>query len=190
MLGACTLEVSERVDGAAAGGEHRVEHEHARVGQPRRQPRVVVDRRVGGLVARHAEVTDARVGQQPQEAVDHPEPGAQHRHDHDLLGEPCAARRFERCLDLDLDDRELTCRFDREDRGALEKRVTEARPAGVAVPQDGQPVGQDGVLNERQLGRQRGDGDDISRDPTGARAPLRFAGCPTIHRSCSRPPTP
>ena len=64
--------------------------------------------------------------------------------------------RFERCLDLDIVDQQLTRHLDREDRGALEQRVAEAGPAGVAVAQDGQPVGQDGVLDDRQLGRQRG----------------------------------
>ena len=94
--------------------------------------------------------------EQAQEAFDHPEPGAQHRHDHDLLGEPSAAGRFEWCLDLHVVDQQLTCRFDRKDRGAVEQRPAEAGKRGVPVPQDGQPVGQDGVLDERQLGRQRG----------------------------------
>ena len=76
--------------GAAAGREHRIEHVHAGVGESRRQPLVVVDRHVLLLVAIDADVADARVRQQPQEALDHPEPGAQHGHDGDLIAQPLA----------------------------------------------------------------------------------------------------
>jgi hypothetical protein len=70
-----------------------------------REPLVVVARRQLLLVALHAEMTDARVGQQPQEPLDHPEPRAQDRHDRDLGGQPAAGRRLERGLDGDLGHR-------------------------------------------------------------------------------------
>jgi hypothetical protein len=69
------------VDSAAARGERRVEQVHVGVGEPRREALVIVARRQLLFVALHAEVPDARIGQQAQEALDHPEPRAQHRHD-------------------------------------------------------------------------------------------------------------
>ena len=43
--------------------------------------------------------------------------------------------------------------LDGEDRGALIESVTEVRPAGVAIAQDAQPVGQHGMLDEGQSWR-------------------------------------
>ena len=54
------------------------------VGHAGGQRLVVADGRSALLVAVHAEVADARLGHQAQEAVDHAEPGAQDRDDHDL----------------------------------------------------------------------------------------------------------
>ena len=96
------LELVERRYRAPAGREHRVEQVHARVRKPVRQALVVVDRFVILLVAVDPDVPDARVWQQPQKAFDHPEAGAQDRHDRHLVAEPAPGRGLERGLDLDL----------------------------------------------------------------------------------------
>ena len=102
MPGAGGFQVLERADGAAAGGEHRIEHVDPGVGQPGRQALVVVDRLVVVLVALDPEMSDARVGQQAQEALDHAQPGPQYRHHGHLVADPQAARRLQRRLDRDL----------------------------------------------------------------------------------------
>src|SRR5688572_25910270 len=101
-LGPRPLEPRDRLRRAAARGEHRVDDEHLGVLDPRRDVLVVADGPQRLLVAVHAEVADAGLRHQPQEAVDEPEPGAQDRHDHDLVGEPHAGGRLEQGLDLDL----------------------------------------------------------------------------------------
>ena len=118
--------------GAAAGRQHRVDDEHVRVVQPRRQALVVLEGLVRLLVAIEAEMADARVREQAQEGLDHAEPGAQHRHDGDLLGKPAAGRPLERGLDLDGLDGQLARRLHGEDRRGLEQRLTEVPVAGRA----------------------------------------------------------
>ena len=94
---ACT-QMIERGDGAAAGREHRIDHQHEAAVEPARQLRVVLrgDRR--DLVALQADVPDARVGHQLEHGVEHAEPGAQHRHDDDVGRDDAAVGRPERRL--------------------------------------------------------------------------------------------
>ena len=125
LPGARLLELLQRVHRAAACREHRVEHVHAGVGQPGWQPLVVVDRDVLLLVAVDPDVADAGIGQQPQEALDHPQPGAQDGYDRDLVAQAMAAGDLERRLDLDLLDRQLPRDLDGHDRRGLEQRLAE-----------------------------------------------------------------
>ena len=64
-----------------------------------------VDRFVSLLVAVDPDVANARIWQQPQESLDHPEAGAQDGHDRHLVAEAAPGRGLERGLDLDLLDR-------------------------------------------------------------------------------------
>ena len=126
----------QSVHGAAAGREHRIEHVHARAREPRRQPLVVVDRHVLLLVAVHADVTDARIRQQSQEALDHPEPCAQHGDNRHLVAQPPRCCRLERRLDRHLLQRQLARDLHGHDRRTLEQRLAK-RPVGcVAVAQN------------------------------------------------------
>ena len=68
------LEPRDRLRRAAAGREHRVHHEHLGRLDAGRDVLVVADGAQRLLVPVHAEMPDARVGHQAQEAVDHPEP--------------------------------------------------------------------------------------------------------------------
>ena len=103
------------------------------------------------LVAVDADVADARVRQQAQEPLDHPEPGAQHRHDGDLI-----ARAAERSLAssgvsiVDVLERQLARDLDGHDRGGLEQRLAEVAVGGVAVAQHRQPIRQHRVLDDCQ----------------------------------------
>ena len=142
------LQLVEGVHRASAGCEHRVHHEDVSVGQAGRQALVVVHRAVLLLVAVHADVAHAGSGEEPQEAVDHPESGAQHRHDRDLAGEAAAGGALERGLDLDLGHREAARGLDSQDCRGLEEGLAEVAVAGVAVAHDGEPVGENGVVHD------------------------------------------
>ena len=58
-----------------------------------RQLRVVLRRDRGHLVALQADVADARARDQLEHGVEHPEAGAQHRHDDDVGRDPASVRR-------------------------------------------------------------------------------------------------
>jgi hypothetical protein len=151
-LSARLLQPPERVDRAAARREHRVGHDHVRVAKPRREALEVVDGRVVDLVAVHAEMADAGIGQQAQEAVDHAQPRAQHRDDRDLAEQPPAVRGLERRVDGDVARRQVAGRLDREDRRRLLERAAERPVRGGAVPQHDEPVVEHGVLHHGELG--------------------------------------
>ena len=55
--------------------------------QPRRETLVVIDRNVLLLVAVDADVADPGVRHEPQESLDHSQPGAQYGHDRDLVAQ-------------------------------------------------------------------------------------------------------
>ena len=74
----------QRRDGAAAGGQHRINHQHVALFEPRRQLRVVLRRDRGALVALQPDMADARARNQLQHAGQHAEAGAQHRHEDDV----------------------------------------------------------------------------------------------------------
>ncbi len=134
---------------AAAGGEHRVEHVHARGRQPRWQPLVVVDRDVLLLVAIDPDVTDAGIREQTQEALDHPEAGAQDGHDRDLV-----ARVVEPVVSssgvwiVDVLERQLTRDLDGHDRRGLEQRLAEVAVGRLTVAHHRQSIGEDGMLDD------------------------------------------
>ena len=146
----------ERVDRAAPRRQHRVDDEDVRVGQPRWQPLVVVDRAVLLLVAVDPDVTHARAREQPQEPVDHAQPGAEHGHDRDLARQAAAGGGLERRLDLDRAHRQIAGGLDGEDRRRLEQGLAELAVARVAVAHHGQPIGEHRVVDhDEPLGHGR-----------------------------------
>ena len=134
--------------GASAGGQHRVDHENVGFGQAGRETFVVVDRAVLLLVAVDADVAHAGAREEAQEAVDHPESGAQHRHDRDLRREAAAGGALERGIDLHLRHRQPARGLDRQDRRGLEKGLAELAVPGVAVTHDRQPVREHWVIDD------------------------------------------
>jgi hypothetical protein len=158
------LQPGQRGDRAAAGGQHRVQQEDVRIAHPGRQALVIARRLQRGLVALHAQVTDACAREQAQEAVDHAEPGAQHGHDGDLGLQAAPGRRLQRRVDGVLHRRQIARGLDGEDRRGLAERLAEGPVRGRRVAQDRQAVVEDGVLHDVQaLGH---DGDPL-RSVTG-----------------------
>src|SRR5918999_1431221 len=141
---------------AAAGGQHRVDHEDLGVGRARRDVLVVADRPQGLLVAVHAEVADARVGHQPQEAVDEAEAGAQDRHQHHLVGQPRALCALERRLELILVVPQAAHRLVGEDHRRVVERLPEHAVRRLAVAQDRHQAAQQDVVDDRDPLHPRG----------------------------------
>ena len=79
--GAGALEERDGRQGAAAGGEHGVDEQDFRLADVWGELLVVRDGGEGGLVAVDAEVAEPGLGEQPQHAVGHAEPGAENRHE-------------------------------------------------------------------------------------------------------------
>ena len=102
------------------------------------------------LVAIDANVADPGVWQQPQEALDHPETGAQDGNDRHLVAQPEARRGLERSLDLDLPDRQLPRDLDGHDRRGLEQGLAELAVGRLPVAQHRESVGEHGVLDQSQ----------------------------------------
>src|SRR3954451_23524393 len=97
-LRARPLEPRDRLDAAAARGQHRVHHERLRVLHAGRDVLVVAHGPQRLLVAVHPEVPHARFRHEAQEAVHQAEPGPQDRHDEHLVGEPHPGRLLQRGL--------------------------------------------------------------------------------------------
>ena len=146
-----SLELVQRVHRAAAGGEHRVEHIHASIGEAAREPLVVVDRYVLLLVPVDADVADPGVREQAQEALDHAKAGAQHRHDRHLVAQPEARRVLERGFDVHLLQGKLPRDLNCHDRGGFEQGLAEVAVGRVAVAHHGEAIGQDRVLDDCQV---------------------------------------
>src|SRR4051794_23563049 len=86
-LGAGALEPGDRLPAAAAGGQHRVDHEHLRVLHAGGDVLVVAHGPQRLLVAVHPQVAHPRLGHEPQEGGHQAEPTPQDRHD-EHLGRP------------------------------------------------------------------------------------------------------
>ena len=90
----------ERRHRAAAGREHRIDHQHDAAGQLLAAASSSTATRPPSLVALQADVADARGRNQLEHRVEHPEAGAQNRDDH-ASARPAAGGRPERRLDGD-----------------------------------------------------------------------------------------
>ena len=122
--GARALQQIECGNRAAAGGEHRVDHQDEAGLQIRRKLGVVPRRGGGHLVALKPDVADARVGHELQNRVEHPEPRPQHRHDDHVRADLLSGRRTERRVDADVAVRDLAHRFGGEQHADPRGRST------------------------------------------------------------------
>ena len=122
--------------GRVAGREHRVEQQHVALGDVGRELHVVLDRLERLLVAVEADEADAGDGDQREDAVEHPDAGAQDRADGDLLaGDALGARPLERRLDVDLLEVHVLRRLVGQEQRQLVDEPAEHLGVGVHVPQ-------------------------------------------------------
>ena len=100
-------------------------------------------------VAVHAHVTDARGGDEREDAVDHSETGAQDRDDGDLLaGETTTGAFLEWRLDVDVLKREVAHGLVALEDGQLGHELAEVLGGRVLVAQDGELVLDEGVVDD------------------------------------------
>ena len=109
---------------------------------------VVADRRELRLVAVHAEVADARLRHQPEEALDHPEPGAQDRDHDDVVAEARAARGLERRGDVDLLQAQVAQRLEADQHRRLAQAAAELAARRRLVAQHAEMAGHERVIDD------------------------------------------
>ena len=140
VAGAELAQRVEREHRAAAGREHRVDHQHARVGEADGEARVVLRRDGRLLVALQADVADAGAGQQLEDGLEHAEAGAQHRHHHDFGAHAPAGRRPDGRLDAVVSLRQVARRLERQDQADAPRHLAERVGRRLLVPQREQDV--------------------------------------------------
>ena len=141
----------ESVDGATAGGQHRVDQQHLPLADPFRQLLVVLDRAVGLRVAVEAEVADPAVGDQGQDGLHHHQPGPENADDG--RGRAIQHRRLgggDRRGDRDRFRRQVTQRLVGGQQRDLLAQRSERRRLGGFVAQHGDLVGHQRVVDHVQ----------------------------------------
>ncbi len=147
------LELGHRVAGAAAGGEHRVDHDRQLLALRRRHLGVVGDRLGRILVALHTEDADLGVGQHAEHRVEHAHAGAEDRHQHDVLVDERAAGLRHRGDDVDGLHPHVLERLECEKLGDLVHQLAEELRRGRLVAHQGHAVVHERVLkNGMHLG--------------------------------------
>ena len=150
-LCAVLLDLADGVDGAAAGGQHRVQDQDVALGDILGQLAEVLHRLQGGLVAVQADEADLCGGQQGQHTVQHTHACAQDGHQSQLA----ASQNLGLChgdgrLDLDLFQRQVTGGFVAQQGRDLANEVTELLGAGLLVAKQADLVLQQGMLNDHR----------------------------------------
>ena len=109
------------------------------------------------LVAVEAEVADARLRDQPQRAVGHPQPRAEDRDDDDLVGEPHPAGRLQRRLDRVLAHAQVAQRLEQEQHRDVRQAAAEVARRRGLVAQHGEVAGDQRMVDDGDPGHRRGD---------------------------------
>src|SRR3954470_8198688 len=148
-LRARALEPGDRLRPAAAGGQHRIHHEHLGVFHAGGDVLVVAHWPQRLLVAVHAEVAHARLRHEPQEPVHQAEPGPQDRHDEHLVSQPQAGGLLQRRLQADLRRAQAAHRFVAEDQRGVRHRLAEHAVRRLPVAQDRQQAPEQHVVDDR-----------------------------------------
>jgi hypothetical protein len=138
----------EARDGAPAGREHRVDQQHEAVADLLGQVRVVARGNRRRLVALEAEMPDPRGRRQVERGLEHAQPRAQHRNDHDIAGDRSALGRLEWRLDGPPLGRHIAQRFGQHDRADAPSRPAELDGRRLRVAQREQRVLGDGMRDE------------------------------------------
>ena len=137
---AALLEDVDRVRGAAAGREHRIDDDRGTLGDVGRKLRVVGHGLRGLLVAVDPDVADARLGEEREQAVHHRESCAQDRHDRRRRREFGAHGARDGRLDLVRPNGEVAAHFVRHQARDLVEQHAELLVARAPVAKDRQLV--------------------------------------------------
>ena len=148
------LQGAHRIHGRAAGGEHGIEDEEIARVFAGRDLEVVVDRLERVVLAIDPDVTDPRRRDELRDPLDHAEPGAQDRHQGELLARhPHPPHPLERRLHLGGLERQVFGHFVRHQHGDLVHQLLEVLGRGVLVAQDGELVLDQGVIEHGEVGK-------------------------------------
>ena len=146
------LDGRNRGDARVAGREHRVEHDRVALLEIAGQLHVVLDRLQRLLVPVHAQEADPSARDEGENAVQHPQSGAQHRADRNLLArDPLRHHPFERRLDLDRLGRKVLGRFVGQQQRHLVGELAEVDGRRLLVAQVRQLVLHQRVRDDREL---------------------------------------
>ena len=143
------LDLGDGVNGATAGSQHGVQHQHITLRDILRQFAEILHRLQGLLVAVQANKTDLGGGQQGEHTVQHTHTSAEDGHQSQLA----ACQHLGLChgdggLDLHLFQRQITGSLVAQQGGDLAYQITELLGTGLLVAQNAQLVLQQGVLND------------------------------------------
>src|SRR6266545_5003436 len=151
-LRAGALQRAHRRDGRPTGRQHRVEHEERAILLPRRDLEVVVHGPERVVIAIQPDVAHPRGRDELRDALDHPQPGPQDRHERQLLaGHLLAGGLFEGRLDLHGLERQVLRHLVRHEHGDLVDQLLEVARAGAPVPQDRELVPDQGVAQHGEV---------------------------------------
>ena len=151
----CTgpLECGDGSDRAPARGEHRIEEEELTFRGVGRNLEVIVHRLECVVVTVEADMSNTRRGDQPEDAVDHAEPGAQDRYEGELFsGKALTRGGLERGLHGDLLQRKIRRGLVRHEHGDLVHKLLKDLFRGVFVAEERHLVAYEWVLHHGEEG--------------------------------------
>ncbi len=143
----------ERVDGAAARGEHRVDEDDLGFGVMDGKGLVVPHGLGRRLVPVDPEMPDSRLRYQAQKALDHPEPGPEDGDDEYLIDQAYALGDFEGGLHIFLADPQVAKRLVAQEGRHVGERLAEDVGGCGPVAQYGEVAGDQGMVDDSHARR-------------------------------------
>ena len=138
----------QRRAGRAPGGQHGVEHQRDAHGMPRREFLVVFHGIPRPLVPVQAEMPDLRLRQEIQDRIHHAQPRAENGHESDAIPDARGGRHREGRTHRPAPEREIAGGFHAEQGGQPLHRAAELLRRCAAVPEDGQMVRRQRVIQD------------------------------------------
>ena len=134
------------------GGEHRIEHRHDAFGQVRRHLAVILDRfqRLG--VAVEPDMAHSGGRDQREQGVDHPQSGAEDRHEADLARQTVSDRLGHGRADGVFGDREIARGFVADEQGDLVDELAEILGARLLGAKHGYLVQDQRMVHHMKFG--------------------------------------
>ena len=151
---------------AAAGGQHRIDQQHFRVGHVRRKLLIVRYRLEGFFISINAQVAEPRIGEHLQHTVGHAESGPQDRHERDGTCQHVADGFLQRGLHRLGHGRPIAGDLIHHQPRDLVEQGAELAMIGRVIAQLGQLGLNDRMLDDVNIGQHRRQGERKYRDPT------------------------